>query len=72
MRSEFEIRLNLDRVNYILKIEDPHPYSADYQTLKRLQNYLEIKLLEIKKQKWEKIKRQELSVHILYDLQKRT
>lgn len=68
-RSEFEIRLNFDRVKYILKIKDPHPYSVDYQTLKRLQNCLEGKLLEIEKQKREEIERKE-RFHILQDLQK--
>lgn len=50
-RSKSEIRLSLDRVKYILKVEDPHPYSLDYQTLKRYQNCLEVRLLEIEEQK---------------------
>lgn len=61
--------MNLDKVKFILKVEDLNLYSADYQAFKRLQNCLRVRLLEIEKQKQKKLERRE-RILVLQDLQK--
>lgn len=42
-KSEDEIGIDLDKVEFILIVKDPHPRSLDYETLERYQICLEVK-----------------------------